>query len=126
MHEIKTELLNEISRHFFDKIREGAATPFRLESGRGTTLIPEYMVDGLLTYVIYGQEPGRFLSAVLSNDFMAAARAADDSNAASLMGWSRMLYNYVPANCFGSRFHFESWIKSGGTQGTAGGNPVED
>ncbi len=83
----------------------------------GAHLIPGHMVGAIKLYILEGIQPGGFLSALLSNDFMGAANRADDENGAALMGWARFLYNHVPGGSFGSPARFNAWLDKGGVNG---------
>lgn len=77
-------------------------------------LIPDYMISGLVEYIIFGTEPGGFLSAVLSNDLMGALRQADSTNLELLPDYGTFLHNYAPIGSFGSQKAFDHWVKIGG------------
>ena len=79
--------------------------------------VPEYMVEPLLRYVLYGDEIGSFLHALMSNDLMRTVGAADVNNTATLLNWSRLLYNDCPQDCFGSPEKVALWQQHGGLEG---------
>lgn len=74
--------------------------------------LPDYMRDGMRLYLEHGIEPGSFLTAVLSNDLMAAAGAADSKNRHLLFGYAQWLYNHAPHGSFGSRESVKAWIEA--------------
>jgi hypothetical protein len=74
--------------------------------------IPEYMYEGLMGYVEAGQEPGKFLRAVLENKLVEAYAAADTNNAAAMQGWATVLYNYVPAALWGDEQRVDAHIEA--------------
>ena len=70
------------------------------------------MVDALRRYVEHRIEPGSFLMAVLSNDFMEAAGRADEENAANLPAFAAYVYNEMPGSCHGSLERVIKWLNA--------------
>lgn len=81
------------------------------------SLIPSHMHGAVKRYVMHGVPPGNFLTAVLCNDLKESFARADDDNAASMHGWVRFLYNYMPSNSYGSPELFKNWLGNGGLRG---------
>jgi hypothetical protein len=79
--------------------------------------IPEHMIGALSRYVFDGLQPGSFLEAVLSNDLRRAAERADEYNRDNIVNWVTLLYNYVPASCWGSPEKYHQWVDIGGYNG---------
>jgi len=77
-------------------------------------MIPEYMHEGLLRYVLLGVQPGDFLTAILTNDYNKAVAHADADNRKALANYSIWLFNYAPMNCHGSREKYNIWREMGG------------
>lgn len=84
---------------------------------RGYYLIPAHMHQAIRDYVLHGYQPGSFLTALLSNDFMEAAGRADAENGNHLRGWALLFYNNVPHGCYGSPEAVATWIADGGLAG---------
>ncbi len=59
------------------------------------------MKPGIRSYLLYGERPGRFLNAVLTNNFYQAATSADSTNAGLLKEWGQFLYTYMPQKVWG-------------------------
>lgn len=78
------------------------------------TPLPEYMVGGLRRYVEHGIQPGKFLTAVLSNNLYRAVLYGDENNVPLLGQYIRYLLNNVSADAWGSPEKVEAWIKKGG------------
>jgi hypothetical protein len=72
--------------------------------------IPEYMHSGIVMYVVYGIQPGDFLTGVLTNDLYKAAMYADDINENLLATYVAFFYNHTPTGCWGSIGKMDSWI----------------
>lgn len=72
--------------------------------------IPEYMLEALKRYIEYGQKPGGFLTAVISNDLRNAVARADDHNIVNLRAYIGYLHNEAPANCWGSYDNMQQWL----------------
>jgi hypothetical protein len=71
----------------------------------------------LLRFVEQGIRPGHFLTAVLENNFMEAARRAGEFNQLHLHDWAKVIYNDTPGGCHGSREKVDTWVKVGGLIG---------
>src|ERR1035437_2551850 len=71
--------------------------------------IPERMMDELERWVLYGIQPGGFLTAVLENNLRSACEQADDENLHNLPAYVAYLYNNVPADCWGSNEKMKAW-----------------
>jgi hypothetical protein len=70
--------------------------------------VPEHDHGSLVRYILDGVIPGGFLQAVLSNDLREACARADDQNLFAIPVIVAWLYNYAPANCWGSKLHMET------------------
>ena len=81
--------------------------------------IPEYMHDGVIRFVMQGRAPDThsFLYAALSNNLIKAFAKADEANLVALQGWTRLLHNDLPHNCYGSSEKVDEWAKYGGLEG---------
>lgn len=81
--------------------------------------IPAHMHDGVIRFVIEGRAPDRrgFLYAVLSNNLAKSFDKADSANLDALQGWTRLLHNDLPHNCYGSPEKVDEWAKYGGLNG---------
>src|ERR1700682_4741600 len=67
-----------------------------------TVGLPDYMHDGLAEYILTGRGGGNFLTAVLENDLREACQRADENNKRKIYEYVLFLYNYAPADCWGS------------------------
>ena len=65
--------------------------------------LPEHMREGARAYIEQGHEPGGFLQAVFSNDFV----RADQINGENLHNWA----SFAPRRCWGSREAINNWIE---------------
>ena len=95
------------SKDYFERKIAEACAKYGLDAGT------------LQRYVIHGIQPGDFMFAVLSNDFMGAVGRADSFNKHNLYEWASVIYNDVPSQCHGSRELVTAWIKAGGILGMA-------
>lgn len=75
-------------------------------------LIPEHMRGAIRRYYFDGISPGGFLTAVLENNLMEALSRADDENRNALPAYGTFLYNYVPAESYGSPAKVDAWLRS--------------
>ena len=76
--------------------------------------LPGYMVEPTRLYIEEGHQPGDFLFALFSNDFMGVMGRADETNRTILKEWSMFLYNEAPSRCYGSTELVKTWIRQGG------------
>ncbi len=80
-------------------------------------LIPPYMHRSLVRYILIGEFPGSFLSAVLDGDLFAVLAYADDTNIKILHQYGNFLHNHAPRACFGTPDSVSQWGKRGGQLG---------
>ena len=73
-------------------------------------LLPKHMRKSARAYVEDGHEPGEFLVAVLSNDFIKAHRCADDINREAMFAWAEWIWWECPANAWGSKEAVKNWV----------------
>ena len=93
------------------------------ECAEGLLAVPDYMRGGMVRYILHGIMPGDFLQHVLSGDLFGALRKADDTNFYILQDYGLFLFNYAPAECFGSGKQVVEWSLRGGLLRTGrGGN----
>lgn len=74
--------------------------------------LPDYMVDGLYNYLVYGIKPGSFLYAVLTNDLRETFRCADSNNIQVIRNWVTFIYWELPLDTYGSPEMVEAWSKT--------------
>ena len=73
--------------------------------------IPEYMTDGLVSYVVDRRPTGDFLYAVLTNNLCQTYERADAANAECVRAYMMFLYNDVPHRCWGSEERVNAWLQ---------------
>lgn len=81
------------------------------------TRLPMHMQDVARLYVERGVPGGSFLTAVVSNDLVAAFSRADDMNTAAMRDWCMWLRSEAPIGCYGSPEKVSEWVKCGGLVG---------
>lgn len=74
-------------------------------------MVPEHCQEGLVRYVLLGVPPGRFLRAVLSNEFEQAERLADIINQGALPAYRQFLEHGCPPECWGSPDKVRTWVE---------------
>jgi len=79
-------------------------------------LVPGYMVDSTVAYVLEGQRPGGFLTAVMENKLYEAACKGDHTNRLYLLNWATLLES-LPGGCWGSSYKVDKWMAAGGLRG---------
>jgi len=80
-------------------------------------MIPEHMRNSVAMWILYGNLPGDFFRAFLSNNLRLAVGHADKINGARLADWVRYFHNYAPSKCHGSDEKMRLWSKTGGLRG---------
>jgi hypothetical protein len=76
-------------------------------------LISATILRGLRDYVEKRVPTGGFLRAVLESDLFGALGKADLSNRAAIYPICELIYNELPAPCFGSKERVAAWLKGG-------------
>lgn len=89
----------------------------KFEPGTRWDMVPERMRESIRAYVEERRPIGGFLTALLSNNLMNATLRADDENRAALADWVGFLYEYAPANCWGSPEIVAAWLAKGREDG---------
>lgn len=79
--------------------------------------VPEYLIDGLVRYLAFGNRPGSFLRAVLSNQLREAFQRGDVEAIAGLGALVGFLFESVPFASWGSPEQVDAWIAGGGLAG---------
>lgn len=79
--------------------------------------LPEHCRDGMLNYIENGYPVGSFLQALLSNNLKETFGCADDVNQRRVFDYVHFLYNYAPAQCWGSPEAVAYWQERGGLNG---------
>ena len=97
-----------------NKIFEYTAAEIR---DHAANYIPDYMIESVMGWVMDGRVPGGFLEAVLKNDLMGAAAAADATNGPKLKDWVIFLHNFTPGGCHGMEQNYREWFEIGGLNG---------
>jgi len=77
-------------------------------------VIPFYTLESLEDYVIDGEMPGGFLTSALKNDLSRTFRNADSNNVKGIPALWAFMFNYIPADSWGSCDEVESWAAKGG------------
>jgi hypothetical protein len=83
-----------------------------VQNANYTDLIPGITLDGLRNWILYGVEPGGFLTAVLRNDLFDAVGRADISNGESIKYICRFIWNEAPRGCWGSKEKMRAWAEA--------------
>lgn len=86
------------------------------EDVRGAMLhagLPLDCASGIERYMFDRCEPGSFVYAVLCNDLVGAAGAADHINQLILFQWASFVYNSMPTHIVGSHEKVSAWLKGG-------------
>jgi hypothetical protein len=88
----------------------GEATGREDWSAKLKELIPDYMQQGVVWWIVGGVIPGGFLQAVIVGDLYEAIARADDTNADRLREYAMFFWNYSPSGCFRrSRDPLKTW-----------------
>lgn len=83
---------------------------YQVELQEMTFYIRRDMMAAIDRYLNHRLEPGSFLTAILSNDFVRATGRADSENLANLPAYASYLYNEMPMSAWGSREIVHEWL----------------
>jgi hypothetical protein len=86
----------------------------KLEAALHVKRIPKRMHPGIIKWILIGQIPGQFLTAVIENDLREAIGKADDENIKILGAYIQFFYNHAPTGCWGSKEKVAQWKQDGG------------
>ena len=77
----------------------------------------EHMRGPLLRYLVLGIQPGSFLTAALSNNFVEAFTRADEDNTNAMRNWAYIIYSEIPTGAWGSEEKVHNWVERYGLAG---------
>ena len=75
--------------------------------------IPDYMIAGLVRWIVLRVTPVSFLQAVIANDLRKSCECADEVNQKLLWNYCTFLYDDAPGPCWGSPEKAASWRGAG-------------
>jgi len=81
--------------------------------------VPEHTREALENYFFHGYEPGRFVTAVLCNDLIAACTSCDHINRDSIVDIVKWIVHRAPMGAWGNQMAVADWIKDVGGRRTA-------
>ena len=67
--------------------------------------------EAIFNYLVYGWEPGGFLTAVMANDLHRAATVADVENVKRLAHVARFVVYALPHGCYGNYDQVKTWLR---------------
>ena len=73
--------------------------------------LPTTMLAPLYAYVLDHEQPGGFLTAVITNDLVGAITKADIANSKHLRKWVLFFHWHTPSACHGSQAHMDAWLR---------------
>jgi hypothetical protein len=76
--------------------------------------IPYYMQESLINYILYGWNPGDFLTGIITNDLRKACYHADADNLWLIPVYAAFFATHAPIDCWGSRENMSQWNINGG------------
>jgi hypothetical protein len=79
-------------------------------SERDYQRIPPACRNGLIRFILFGDEVGDFLYQILSNNLVEAAGRADHLNIEILHVYAGFLYNVAPRSSWGTQNVVECWM----------------
>lgn len=72
--------------------------------------ISDRMMPGIKRYIEDGIQPGRFLTAIIQNNFSEVCGQADDENIQNLPAYAAYFYNEAPSDCWGTKEKMTAWM----------------
>ena len=67
--------------------------------------------EAIFNYLVYGWEPGGFLTAVMANDLYRAATVADIANVDHLAYVAKFVVYALPQACYGNYDQIKNWLQ---------------
>lgn len=89
----------------------------RLVEGFRRYMIPDYMRNGILNYIIDGHPPGSWLCSLFNNDLKRVYGGADSTNIELIRNYVQFLWDYAPNGCWGASDAVERWSAHHGLRG---------
>ena len=89
----------------------------KLRKGADRLQVPQCLLTGLERYLEYGNHPGGFMQAVLTNDLFDAVQRADDTSLPFLSEVCELVYNCVDGRAWGDREKVDAWMEHHGYAG---------
>lgn len=72
--------------------------------------VPEHTREAIENYLVYGFQPGGFLTSVLTGDLYRAIQTADTANRRMLWAISKWIMDNAPCGSWGSPESFTAWV----------------
>lgn len=73
--------------------------------------VPEHAQESIENYLIYGYDPGGFMSAMFAGNLFCAASSADQANGPSMQGIANWIMHSAPVGSYGNRQNVRDWIQ---------------
>ena len=67
--------------------------------------------EAIFNYLVYGWEPGGFLTAVMANDLYRAATVSDIANVDNLAYVAKFVVYALPQACYGNYDQIKNWLQ---------------
>ena len=67
--------------------------------------------EAIFNYLVYGWEPGGFLTAVMANDLYRAATVSDIANVNNLAYVAKFVVYALPQACYGNYDQIKNWLQ---------------
>ena len=67
--------------------------------------------EAIFGYLVYGWEPGGFLTAVMANDLYRAATVSDIANVDNLAYVAKFVVYALPQACYGNYDQIKNWLR---------------
>lgn len=93
----------------YKKLLEGDTTQLDFPD---YSLIPDYLMEQIKSYVEKGEPLCGFLNAIFSNDLMTTVAQADHNNIGLIPLYCKFIWNELPHTCHGSCEAVYDWIES--------------
>jgi hypothetical protein len=80
-------------------------------------MVPPNIKAAIDNWVLKGEAPGGFTTAVIKNDLFGAMRHGDPESIANLKDITNYIIESIPADCWGDRDKVAKWAAFGGQKG---------
>lgn len=78
-------------------------------TGYRSDRVPDHARESMENYLMYGWEPGGFMSAMFAGDLFRAASSGDQANGPAMQGIAKWIMHSAPHGSWGSEEAVHNW-----------------
>lgn len=73
--------------------------------------VPEHAQESIENYLMYGYDPGGFMSAMFAGNLFSAASSADQANGPAMQEIANWIMHCAPVGSYGHRQNVRDWLQ---------------